>query len=657
MICKECGAYNPDHATYCKVCAANLKDAEAPEADESAETMGTTRTFVRPSWTVPSQQKAERPARIEEPVAEEAAAEAEAPDEEPVLPPVTPAEPEEEPEEAWEAPEEEPEPEPEDEDEAEDEEEEYVPVYQRPARKTFGKRMPVREEPEEDEDEDEDDYDEKDSDEDDSYEYEPTPPKRKNDAKKNGPLFWILLVAIIIVIGCIIVAGVLLLSSSDNQLLSCAAVQQTPTTPSTKPSDVEATTQAPDTKENDPNYVKMEEYVNDEGEPCVLFYIYATPHSIVTLQMPNLFDQVIPNESDEPAMIHLKARKSDFSPDVPLTESTYEVKPVVYRTEADGTTTQLEVSSSFVLTFPKMTIDLERPVANEEGVIMADKQNIVAISGHVVDHDTQVTIDGEPVTVYTGGLFMLDYNMTATEPTTVVIKAEKKNYVTETLELVIQPYVFIPEKMVLTVSNGIGDLKAGSNNAVTVRGTTLPNATLTLTSDMPSKVVFGAVSVDGEGNYSFMVSMDASFYGVSKITINAEKEEAESATTSFIVYRAYPTKDDFTKGYGRSKTYIEIGTKNPITKFMEDQGTYANGNYGFRITATVESASTGEDGVMYVKLKLASGETAYAMNLGDRWNPTENIGKKYNLYGNFLGTYEADGTSPLFAIFFAVSKK
>ena len=40
MICKECGAYNPDHATYCKVCAANLKgepEAEPAEA-ETAET-------------------------------------------------------------------------------------------------------------------------------------------------------------------------------------------------------------------------------------------------------------------------------------------------------------------------------------------------------------------------------------------------------------------------------------------------------------------------------------------------------------------------------------------------------------------------------------------------------------------------------------------
>ena len=35
MICKKCGAYNPDHATFCKVCAANLKDQT--EADDAAQ--------------------------------------------------------------------------------------------------------------------------------------------------------------------------------------------------------------------------------------------------------------------------------------------------------------------------------------------------------------------------------------------------------------------------------------------------------------------------------------------------------------------------------------------------------------------------------------------------------------------------------------------
>ena len=37
MICKKCGAYNPDHATFCKVCAANLK--EQPEVDEEKVTV------------------------------------------------------------------------------------------------------------------------------------------------------------------------------------------------------------------------------------------------------------------------------------------------------------------------------------------------------------------------------------------------------------------------------------------------------------------------------------------------------------------------------------------------------------------------------------------------------------------------------------------
>ena len=41
MICKKCGAYNPDHATFCKVCAANLKDQtnteEAVEVNEAEE--------------------------------------------------------------------------------------------------------------------------------------------------------------------------------------------------------------------------------------------------------------------------------------------------------------------------------------------------------------------------------------------------------------------------------------------------------------------------------------------------------------------------------------------------------------------------------------------------------------------------------------------
>ena len=43
MICKKCGAYNPDHATFCKVCAANLKDQsdenDTPKVADAEETV------------------------------------------------------------------------------------------------------------------------------------------------------------------------------------------------------------------------------------------------------------------------------------------------------------------------------------------------------------------------------------------------------------------------------------------------------------------------------------------------------------------------------------------------------------------------------------------------------------------------------------------
>lgn len=51
MVCKECGAYNADHLTHCRVCAAKLKDAE-PAASQAAEEPGRpSRRFAQaPAW-------------------------------------------------------------------------------------------------------------------------------------------------------------------------------------------------------------------------------------------------------------------------------------------------------------------------------------------------------------------------------------------------------------------------------------------------------------------------------------------------------------------------------------------------------------------------------------------------------------------------------
>ena len=551
-------------------------------------------------------------------------------------------------------------PEPEDEDDEDEDDEEDVPVYHRSKSPSFTKRPPVRLEHEDNEDDEE--YDRDEDEDDDSYEYEPTPPKRKKNGKGNGPLFWILLVAIIVVIICIIVAGVLMLTSGKNGL-SCAA-QQT----STKQTDVAqpgsdpvpgSSETNPQQESNDMNTVKVEETVNENGQECLTMSIPATPHSMVTIRIPNQEDQNAPNDSDDPVLFKLQILKSYYYPGTPVENPQYQFTPEIFRTEQDGTTHQLIVPTQ-TLTLPSLTIDLEQPVPNEEGIIMADKNNLVRISGHINDDSFYInmTVDGQQTLVYTGGFFEAEYTMTSDTPTTITLHVEEDNWASATKEITINPYVFVPEKMVLTVDNDrISELKAGSSGTtVTVHGTTLPGATLNAESDDTTKVVCTSVTVDETGNYSFDVTMNPSFYGTSLITLTAEKEDATSDSTQFYVYRMYGDRTAFVKGYNPNYKEVGTGSKNlTMAAMLAQQATYATNNYGFRITAKVDSVTKGEDGYEYVQMTLASGETVYVIDFGEKWDPSSNVGSKYNIYGNFLGTY-TDGTTPLFAGYFAMKK-
>ena len=76
---------------------------------------------------------------------------------------------------------------------------------------------------------------------------------------------------------------------------------------------------------------------------------------------------------------------------------------------------------------------------------------------------------------------------------------------------------------------------------------------------------------------------------------------------------------------------------------LANQSVYATGNYGFRITATVAEVLT-VNGEQIVRMNIAkTNETVYVHNMSTKWNPSDNVGKKYNIYGNFIGEYEDTG--------------
>ena len=64
------------------------------------------------------------------------------------------------------------------------------------------------------------------------------------------------------------------------------------------------------------------------------------------------------------------------------------------------------------------------------------------------------------------------------------------------------------------------------------------------------------------------------------------------------------------------------------------------------MTAKVAEVIQGEDGYSYVKATLAgSSEVVYVIDLVGNWNPSSNVDKTYNIYGNLLGTYEDTGSA------------
>lgn len=658
MICKECGAYNPDHATYCKVCAANLKgepEAEAPETPVVEDPQPTKR-FSRPSWVVPEQaKKVEKPVKeaveetedlldeveevVEEPV--------EIPEKKPVVK-ARPAKPvEEEP------------------DYDDDDPDAYETKSDRPIwtpTHPVKRAKPVVQEEDEDEDEEENEPEVEDDDtiyndeealdqDDDSFEYEPTPPKRKNTKKKNNTLFTVLLISIIVVIVLILVAGGLYLLNKIG-VLKCG----TPAKPVTGDQTVTAEPANPaGTPEAQPDekVATLLEYVDETGKDYVAITVLVPAHGTLTIDFPHQPDHKATNDKDIAYPRRVNIPVEIFYPNTPLETSTREIKPYITVTTAEGNTYQVECPS-FTKTFPPLTINLTSPIAKEDGSIMAAEGNVVHLEGTVDDFDVTLTINGVATNVYEGGVFMQDYNMTGTGSETIELVATKNNFVTASKTLTVDPYVFVPDPMVLEVKDDVASLRADKSGKLTVTGTTLPGATLSATSDDTTRVLCGTVTVDADGKFSFGITMDSSFYGISTITLNGSKEGAEDGSTTFVVSRSYADKDAFIKAYG--KKYKEVNRGITMQELLADLGTYAGNTYGFRIIGNVNEVINDGDKT-YVKMTIAkTNEIVYVRNMSSKWAPQDNIGGKYRIYCNLVGTYQDTGCAEFIGWFVYTQK-
>jgi len=644
MICKECGAYNPDHATYCKVCAASLK--EAPEtviSEEPVAEQQPTKRFSRPSWVTSEASELSQPSLKETAQkAEEVEQAAEAAEEE------IQAAPEAEIEEPETETVEEPE-------NSEIEEETPVPIWTpSQSRRRTAVQADIdddddnEEEPSEDNDEDDSVYHDDDALEDDeSFEYEPTPPKRKSNKKKNNTMFTVLLIAIIVVIvGILVLGGYWLLKDQlkcSNTPKKDNAETAAVTTPDNSESSLDPVTPAQDNQPTlDSHNAQLQETIDENSKELIAVTVVVPSGSTVTIDFPNQDDYKYTNSDSKDVTRKVKIPVEVFYPNYPLDEPEVEITPKIMITNADGSSYQVNCPS-FTRTFPKLNISVTAPVPDENGMIMAPESNVISISGTVDDPSAEVTINGVVTSIYMGGVFMYDYKFdeNATEDTedTITISASKNNCVTDTKEITVHAYKYIPQPMTLEVNNNGKSIHTDNNGKVTVTGKTLPGAELTATSNNTTNVLCGGVTVDPEGNFSFQITTDASFFGMSTITIDAKKEGADSATTKFTITKGFKDKESFVKFYNKTKTYIEMPKHGTIPQLLANQAQYATNAYGFRIEGTVVEVIT-IDGETIVKMNiLKSNETVYVRNYSEKWAPGDNVGGKYRIYCNFVGTY------------------
>ena len=716
MICKKCGAYNPDHATFCKVCAANLKEQtdtdEAAQVVEEEEAVDQEFRPKRGNVKAPDFSSARRAEsfkaakKVEETVEEEIDDGIEEEDVKPVSQKSAFTRPTALQKKRRVIDEDDEEDDFDDEDdydeeddvksarkkslfarptkkaraieEDEDEEEEdsdAEKLESEPATTRFtrpsAKKRHIEEDDDEDDEDEFDDEDDDDEDDDDDYEeYEPTPPRRKKAGRSQGKgnaggssivavlivcLLAILLIIVGIIAFCNIKGGATKAKLPSFLQFNCAGKATTSTDRTTTPQQQEdVPSAAPETSEPteapvtgtqvDYAVTELKEIVDNEGRPCVSITVNTRPGDTLTVVFPNRDDYVVQNDKDVDQSYLLTIYKSDYYPNTPVEESTYTVTPQILVTHADGTQESLHVDS-FDLTLPTVQLDLSEPspASIPEDGIMAAEGNTVVITGTVDDHTVTVTVNGQPIDVYTGGTFDYTYTLSGDAPETITIEASKAAYVPTSYSFIAKPYVFIPEHMPLSVESNVAKLRADKNQKVTVTGMTAPGTTLTATpaEEYQTSVVCGAPIVDAEGRFSFEVTFDKYYYGIATINLHAKKEGYEEGEASCMVSRMYADQKSAVNGYSKTKSYHEVYKYYKFEEVMAAPS--AAGLYRFAGKVTAVDPETG---IITVDIEAAKGKTAtiYVLNASDKWEPDKHVGDKYFLYCTLNGLYTDDAS-------------
>lgn len=210
---------------------------------------------------------------------------------------------------------------------------------------------------------------------------------------------------------------------------------------------LEATPESTETQ--DWKSVQLDREEDDTGHTMIVITAAIPAGATLRILFPHQDDYSYTNAEDVLKLRKVKIPVEVFFPNEPLDCTTLTITPQVTITTADGTEHAAECPS-FTHEFPMLLLAFDSEGEASEGVfnVKADRDGVYQLIGMMlssedgmpsVDIGVRLTVNGTEVVVYEHGIFFADLQLVDNAPTTYTLVAEKDNYMTVTVDVIVSP--------------------------------------------------------------------------------------------------------------------------------------------------------------------------------------------------------------------------
>ena len=508
-------------------------------------------------------------------------------------------------------------------DDFEDEDEAFLPKKKKG--KLFGKKKDDFDFDEDDFEED-DDFDDDDDDFDDDDDYDDD----RRGGKGTTILFWVLIALLVALIG--VFGAYVVKKNFGGSVSNMIAAISGKEVPEDQQSANDITANPSTVVDASKMYTAEigEDIQVETGTPVYMIDIYAPAGTSIKLETTmELVDGGVTTIGDSNHAI-LKVPKVAFMPNAPVDTDTIVIKPKITATSPEGETVDINVPEVTAVAEP-LQITLDQPTMDVINNTL--KNDPITLSGSVQDYTVSVFVNGTQIAVDAEGKFNHAYQPAGGEAAeTITIEAKKNNCKTAVHTITVEPYVVQDGNITVTSNPAVEayELRSDKDNLVTIKGTTVPGATVTGTC-ASDKIVFGTATVSETGEFQLPVTVNEG--GVFTVTLKATAEGYKDAETKCFIERL---PDDDSSDYLKACKNMKSEQHAAIAA-----GTITSGDYYLRgkVTEVVSGAP-----YEVVKMELEDGEVVYVTNRSAKARlDSDDLKKERVVAGSVAGTYEDTG--------------